>query len=349
VASLSILVVTFNSAPDVRANFGALLAELGDGDELVVVDNASADGTADAVAELAPEATVLRNDENTGFAAAMNLAAAEARGDLLVLLNPDSRVAPGFGAAIRSPLAARPQWRAWQALVTQAGGSEVNTSGNEVHFTGVSWAGGHGAPVGSVPAAGGEVGFASGACLAIRRTDWLRAGGFPAEYFMYCEDLDLSLRLRLRGGAVGLEPSARVEHDYEFMASPAKWRHLERNRWATILRTYPASLLVLVAPALAGTELAITAAAFAGGWGPQKIASWGDVVRALPRLLRERRGIQAARTVSASEFARGFTASLSSPYLGRAAQLGPLDAALRAYWRMVLAALALGGRLRSGR
>src|SRR2546423_320524 len=80
-----------------------------------------------------------------------------------------------------------------------------------------------------------------------------------------------------------------------------KWRLLERNRWATIVRTYPGELLVLVAPALLATELALLAIAVAGGWGPEKLRSCGDLARAMPRLLRERRAIQARRRVSALE------------------------------------------------
>jgi hypothetical protein len=138
---------------------------------------------------------------------------------------------------------------------------------------------------------------------------------------------------------VGVEPSARVDHLYDFAKGTRKWRLLERNRWATIVRTYPAELLVLLAPALLATELALVAVAFAGGWGPAKLASWGDLARALPRLVRERRAIQSRRRVSALEFARHMTPELSSPYLGRASELRALAVLLRAYWRLVLAVL----------
>ena len=72
-----------------------------------------------------------------------------------------------------------------------------------------------------------------------RAREWERAGGFAEEFFMYHEDVDLSLRLRLAGGRLGVEPAAVVDHDYEFAKGPAKWRLLERNRWATIVRCYP--------------------------------------------------------------------------------------------------------------
>jgi hypothetical protein len=334
---ITVAVVTYNHAEAVAALLEALQRELADGDEVVVVDNASADGSAEAAER--GGARVIRNAANAGFAAACDQAAAAASGELLVLLNPDCVPEPGFAAGIAAPYGAG--WDAWQGVVLD--GDVVNTSGGVVHFTGIAWAGEAGAPAPPRSATAGpvrEVGFASGACLAVPLELWRRLGGFPAEFFMYHEDVELSLRVRLAGGRVGVAPGARVDHDYSFAKGELKWRLLERNRWATILRTYPAALLALVAPALLALELALIPASIAGGWGAAKAAATGDVLRALPRLLRERREIQAARTISAAAFAASLTAELSSPYLGRAARSRVLGALLRGYWALVKATLA---------
>jgi GT2 family glycosyltransferase len=183
------------------------------------------------------------------------------------------------------------------------------------------------------------VAFASGACLAVPRTTWERLGGFPEHYFMYHEDVDLSLRIRLAGGRVGLEPAAAVDHDYTFGKGPAKWRRLERNRWATILRCYPGPLLALLAPALLATELALLPAAAAGGWLPQKVRASAETLAALPSLWRERRAVQATRRVSAGEFAAWLSPELDSPFLGRVGRSTVLRACLRAYWAAVVRVL----------
>ena len=335
--SLSVVVVTFNCREAVARTLPPLVEQLTDGDELIVVDNASSDGTAAAVGELAPGAVLVEPGRNLGFAAGCNAGAARASGDLLLFLNPDAVAAPGFCDAIRRPLAEGRGWEAWMGLVTAERGRVVNTEGGVVHFTGIAWAGGAGRPLerdgGGVAA--GEVAFASGACLAIPRQAWERAGGFPGEFFLYHEDVDLSLRLRLGGGRIGIEPRAEVDHEYEFEKGAAKWRFMERNRWATILRTYPALLLALLAPALLATELALVGISIAGGWGRQKLLAWADLLRWLPRLLRERRAIQARRQIGAREFAAALTAELSSPYLGPVAGVAPLRWALRAYWSLV--------------
>jgi N-acetylglucosaminyl-diphospho-decaprenol L-rhamnosyltransferase len=319
----------------VRAALPPVAAQLREGDELIVVDNASADGTAEAVREMDIGATVIESGENLGFAAGCNRGAGRASGELLVFLNPDASPAEGFREGIERPLAEGRGWAAWQGLVTAAGGRIVNTRGGVLHFTGIAWAGGAGEPVTEGPALL-EPAFVSGACLAIPRSEFERTGGFPEEFFLYHEDVDLSLRLCLRGGRLGVEARARVDHDYEFTKGAAKWRYLERNRWATLIRTYPGSLLALLLPALLVTELALIPISIAGGWAPQKLRAWGETLRALPRLLAERRAIQATRRIGAGEFARALTAELDSPYLGPPARWRPLRTGLRAYWSVVL-------------
>ena len=340
--TLSVLIVAWNSREELRRTLPALAPELGEGDELIVVDNDSSDGTAEEVEVLAPSARVLRSTRNAGFAGGCNEGAAEARGDLLVILNPDAAPRRGWGEAIRRPWVEGRGWAAWQALVADGDGATINSAGNPVHFTGIVWAGGHGRPLAEAPPAG-EVPALSGACLAIPRDTWEQVGGFPERYFLYHEDVDLSLRLRLRGGTLGIEPAAVVDHDYEFGVNEHKWRWLERNRWAFLVRIYPASLLVLLAPALLLAELALLPASFAAGWGRQKLAANAEALRWLPRLLRERRHVQATRTVSAAEFAAWLTPDLDSPFIPAPARSAPAHLALRTYWRVVRALLRSAG------
>jgi len=332
--TLSVLIVAWNSREELARTLPAVVPELGEGDELIVVDNASGDGTADVVAALAPAARIVRSERNLGFAAGCNAGAAVARGELLVALNPDAAPRPGFGEAIRRPWLERRGWAAWQALVAAGEGATINSAGNPVHFTGIVWAGGHGRPLATAPPAG-EVAVLSGACLAVPRRTWEDLGGFPERFFLYHEDVDLSLRLRLAGGRLGIEPAAIVDHDYEFGAREHKWRWLERNRWAFLVRVYPASLLALLAPALVLTELALIPASIAAGWGRQKLAASVEIVRWLPRLLRERRQVQAARTATAAEFAAWLTPDLDSPFIPAIARAAPVRLALRTYWRAV--------------
>lgn len=332
--TLSVLVVAYENRDDLTKTLPALLPELGEGDELIVVENKPGDGSAEVVERLAPQARIVRPGRNTGFAGGCNAGAGVASGELLVILNPDAAPQPGFGEAIRRPWVEGREWGAWQALVADGDLRCVNSAGNPVHFTGIVWAGGHGLPLASAPPAG-EIAAASGACLAIPMAIWRETGGFPAEFFLYHEDVDLSIRVRAAGHAVGIEPAAVVAHDYEFGANAEKWFWLERNRLAFLVRTYPGALLALLAPALLATELALLAVSAAGGWGRQKLRANLAVLRWLPRLLRERREIQARRAVSAAEFASWLTPDLDSELISPLVRLQPARLLLRGYWRLV--------------
>lgn len=336
--ALAVVLVTHDSADFLPATLDALLPQLRDDDELLIVDNVSRDGTPALVRERFPRATVLETGANLGFAGGCNAGAAATAAPLLFFLNPDATPAPDCLQRLREAAGDHPDWGAWQALVTLPGGTLINTSGGETHFLGFAWAGECDEPV--RPADDGEVSFASGAALVVRRAAWEQVGGFDADYFMYMEDVDLSLRLRLAGHGVGIARAAVVEHDYDFDKGTKKWFLLERNRWRTIVRVYPPRLLLLLALPLLAFELALLPVAAAGGWLPMKLRAQWAVLRSLPALLRARRDVQALRRCDEATFAAALTSSLDSPYLAAARRAEPLVRLQRAYWQVVERALA---------
>lgn len=336
--------VTYNSMDALPALLDALLPQKLLGDEVVVVDNASSDGSGaycrqrDDVVD-----RVVETGANLGFAEAANQGAARVSGDVIVLLNPDVVPAVDFVDQIRD---APEEWVAWSGLVLLPDG-RINAGPNEAHYLGFGWSGRYGAPAESVGTDPRPVSFLSGACLAVRRDDWDVAGGLAPDFFMYHEDLDLSHRLRLAGKSFGLLPRARVVHDYEFHKGGMKWRLLERNRWAMMIRTYPAALLAVAMPALLFVEIFMLLVAARGGWLVQKVRADLDVIASLPRLRRERDAVQETRAVSAAAFSRGLVVDLDSPFLGATGTSPVVRTLLRVYWAVARRVMVLIDR--SGR
>ncbi len=328
-SAVAVVIVTYDSAAGVPAVLDALAEQRRPGDEVVVVDNGSRDGTPALARAHEAVDRVIEPGSNLGFAAGVNLGAAETRAPLLLTLNPDAVPQPGCLDALRDGPAG---WAAWQGVVCLADGVHVNSAGNRVHFLGLSWAGRIGERADALGEQPFEAPALSGACLAVRREAW---GGFPPEFFMYCEDLDLSLRLLLCGERIGVVPAARVVHDYDFHKGAGKWELLERNRWLCVLRCWPGRLLAPTLVLMLALEVPLLAVAAAQGWGRAKLRAIGGVLRALPRVLRERRAVQARRTVSAGDFAAHLCSDLDSPYFGAAGRSRLVSAVLGAAWRAV--------------
>lgn len=328
--ALAVVVVTHNSAGELAALATSLAGQLEPGDEFVIVDNASSDGTVALARTLAERVVVIEAGANTGFAAACRLGVDASSAPLLCLLNPDTLVAGGALARLRAVAAEHPDWAAWQPVVMLPDG-RINVAGGVVHYLGIGWAGQCGHDAAELAAGPYEVAFASGAALVARREIWRELDGLRDDYFLYGEDLDLGLRLWLAGRRVGVEPRARVIHDYEFDKGAHKWYLLERNRWRTVLATYPLALLVLVAPALLAAELGLLVVAARGGWLRAKLRAQFATAAGLPRALARRRVVQRTRRIGAAEFAAQLTGSFDSPNL---AVPRVLVTASRLYWRL---------------
>ncbi len=336
--AMAIVVVTHQSAEHLDSLARALLPQLRENDEIVIVDNASTDDTPAIARALHERVMVVDTGANLGFSGGCQVGVDTTQAPLLLFLNPDSQPHAGCLDQLRAAAATHFDWGAWQAAVLTPD-EKISGSGGIVHYLGIGYAGDSGRPLDALLNQDREITFPSGAAMVVRRSAWEEVGGLDRRYFMYGEDLDLGLRLWLAGHRVGIVPGARINHDHEFDKGSFKWFWLERNRWCTVLSVYPMPLLILLMPALFVAELGLLAVAAKQGWLAPKLRAQAAVIGDLPRTFARRRAVQRMRRIGAAEFASHLTGALDSPHL--AAARGPLLSTPQlAYWWLVLRLLA---------
>lgn len=219
----SVVIVTFNSAQHIESCLRSLSES---GWERIVVDNASRDDSV-ARARAVPGTVVLTNAANLGFAAAVNQGIRAARGELLLLLNPDISAEPGALDSLRAAVA--------PDGIAAAGGRLLNSDGStQVGFvvrrlptvaTGLAEVLLFNRLFPSNPwnrhyrcfdfdyERPAEVEQPAGACLLVKRRAWEELGGFDEGFFpLWFEDVDFCRRLRQRGWKIVYEPRARFGH-----------------------------------------------------------------------------------------------------------------------------------------
>ncbi len=208
----SVVIVNWNAGAGLRRCVESLEDDAHRGCAVIVVDNASSDGSAAAVRTAFPWVTVIDAGRNLGFAAGANLGAVQAVGDAVVFLNPDARVLPGAVAGLLQPFAGAP-------AVGIAGGGLVDEAGcwqpGAARFGPV----GHlvlDTTLGRLPARLRRrpylVDWVYGTFMAVRRDLFARLGGFDPAFFLYGEDMDLCDRARQVGARTLHVPGARAVH-----------------------------------------------------------------------------------------------------------------------------------------
>jgi len=251
----SIILVTYNSRDYIQACLDSLSRTLPNNCEILLLDNASSDGSADLVVAGYPEVRVIRSETNLGFAGGNNRAAAAAGGDFLVFINPDTRVETSWLEALLTPLQADAQTgMTTSKILLMKEVEQINTCGNEIHLSGLTLCRGAGLRREALDQLA-EVSAISGAAFAMRRDLFEELGGFDEDFFLYMEDSDLSWRTRLAGRRCIYTPDSVVYHDYTLHFGPRKTFYQERNRCLMLLKNLRWGSLLALLPALLLAEI----------------------------------------------------------------------------------------------
>ena len=328
--TVTAVLLAYGAEPWLEDAVRAVLASVDVDVDAVVVDNGCTSAAIDRVKGL-DGVRISTPDANTGYSGGCDRGAAEATGEYLAFVNSDAVVSPAALSRLAA-VAGEPGVGLAMGSIRLADAPEkMNTAGNPVHFTGLSWAGGFNEPSTSY-AERRSVTAGSGCCFVIRRDLWEQLGGFAPEYFAYCEDTELSLRLWQRGRTVEYVPGAVVRHHYEFSRNELKLYLLERNRLLVVLTTYERRTLAVLAPMLALTELLMLGAAIMGGWSRAKLRGWGWIWQHRDWVRGRRALIQGERTVPDWVLASRLTAQIDPANVAAPPGIGIINALMSGYW-----------------
>ena len=278
-AKLSVIVVTYNSAPWIEACLCSVFAQQVQGLEVIVVDHESRDDTVTIVRSKFPRARLFEAP-NRGFGAGCNRGANEARAPVLAFLNPDAVAEPGWLANLVESLS-DPSTIVTSQIVLLDDPSRINTLGHELHFTGFGYVIGYRNPR-SAETKPREVPGFSGAAFAMRREDFENLGGFDENIFLYQDDTELSWRARRHGFRILLVPNSVARHRYTFRLDAEKLYHVERGRRIILRKHVGRGQKVRWSPSLWLARAAMRVAALRFGR-----AGW----RAIGRAAREARRV----------------------------------------------------------
>ena len=300
-----VVLVNYNSGPLLAQTIAALACQTDAGFEAVIVDNASSDGSAEGLALPDERFRLVAAGANLGFAAGCNLGCRGATVPWLAMLNPDAIPEPDWLASLHRATIRYPDAVVFGSTQLDAQNPEIlDGAGDCFSVYGLAWRGGHGQPTGLVQS-DVRVFSACGAAALYRRDVFEAAGGYAESFFCYLEDVDLGFRLNLSGYEALQIADARVRHVGSACSggktSAFATYHGLRNAVFVSVRCMPFPLVLLTLPLLVGAQIWI---GLRTGALHERLKPVRDGLACLPALLRQRRAVQAGRSVGAAAVAR---------------------------------------------
>ncbi len=246
---VSVIVVTLNNAALLKNCLASLSAQSWPALEVIIVDNGSKEDIAGLVAKEFPRVKYLRFEENLGFAEGNNRGIAASKGEFVALINNDAVASPDWIKSLVEAAMAQPRAGAVASVIIDGNDPAVLDSiGMGAALDGMARQMAKGQPVAGAifPA---EVLMASGCACLYRRAALDEVGLFDPDFFAYCEDSDLGLRLQMAGWRCLLAKNAVAHHYYSmtfgrFSMKKVYW--VERNHFWVFLKNYPLILFPLL-------------------------------------------------------------------------------------------------------
>ena len=307
---VSIVIINWNGECFLEQCLVALMTQTVKPHEIILMDNASSDGSVEIVRRF-PSVRLLLPGQNTGFARGNNIAieAASSESEWIALMNPDAFAEPLWLEELLSAAKRNPAFDVFGSkLVNAAAPSVLDGVGDIYHVSGLVWRIAHGLPLSDATESECEIFSACAAAALYRRSALRELGGFDEDYFCYVEDVDLGFRFRLAGRRCLFVPKSVARHVGSGTTggqhSDFALYHGHRNLVWTFVKDMPGLLFWLLLPLhLVLNLVSIIWFAFRGQ-GRVILRAKRDALLGLPKMWRKRKQIQKSRIASISDIWR---------------------------------------------
>lgn len=305
----SIIILNWKAEKFLPACFAALKNQTLQDFELILLNNGSdhSDAFRSVDSFFSSRFKIIDSITNLGFAAGNNLAAKEAKGDYLVLLNADAFPEPNWLETMHKACMAHPRHFFASRLIKDADPATLDGEWNVYHATGLAWRKNHAQPLSKADDQAREVFSACAAAGVYPREAFQAAGGFDEDFFAYMEDIDLDFRIQLLGYQCLYQPRAVVRHIGSGSTGARSGFQLyygHRNLIWTFVKNMPDLLFWLLLPSHICINLIYCLLGLFIPSGKEIWRGKRDAVKSLGKAFAKRRCIQANRRVSVWQIAK---------------------------------------------
>ena len=329
---VSAIVVNWNGKQHLEDCFSSLSRQDYPALEILMVDNASNDGSVKFIKSKFPGVKVIQNQTNIGFGSAVNKGMAIGKGEYLLFLNNDLSLEPDCISKLTESMEKPDVGGAIPKILFFDKRDTINSFGVDVNYVGIACPryiyekDSESLKEEEVPCGG---------IFMLHRSTIEKLGGFDESIFFYHEDHDLSWRIRLLEMKLITNPNAVIYHKYHFSRNKDKFYYSEKNRLYLLLKNYSLKSLILISPAAFLVEIAQICFSLSNGWFLKKIKSYFEILFMLPSIIEKRTSVQKIRVVPDKDIVKIFQGKLVVGGIKHPLLDNFLSPLVNLYWKLI--------------
>ena len=312
---ISIIILNYNGGKFIEECIKSIIDSNYSSYEIILVDNNSNDNSHKICKEKFSQIILIENKSNLGYCEGNNVGVRKARGEYLVILNPDTLVEKEWLVHLLDAYQKNGKGLYQPKLLAIDNKKRINTMGNMINLFGFGYSSKKGLEDTFSTTEIQQIGYASGACLFTLKKDFCKIGTFDPFLFAYQDDLDLGWRAMQQNIKSFLVPKSIVYHaeSFSFKWSKMKFYLLERNRWYCLLTHYSKKTYYKILPSLILIEFFMFFYYLSNGMIKEKITGYSDLIKNRNLIHQKYLELEAAKVIPDVELIKYLQDTIETP------------------------------------